>query len=90
VFRQVDRPSSSGVYPIYEAWLLQDINILLNEIDVVDAASADEQNGATESVNSWQKREVTSTVEAGSAALDLVVINIMTMVGITITTISSV
>jgi hypothetical protein len=51
-FEQVGRPSSSAVYPIYEAGLLQDVGILLNEIGVVDATSAGEQKGATKLVNS--------------------------------------
>jgi hypothetical protein len=39
-------------------------------------------------INSWQKRDAASAVEAGSAALGLVVTNIMAMVSITITTVS--
>jgi hypothetical protein len=66
---------------------LQDVGILLNEIGVVDTTSADEQKCATKFINSWQKREAVSAVEAGSAALDIVVTNIMTMVGITIATV---
>jgi hypothetical protein len=85
VFRQVGKPASSAVYPAYEACLLQDVGLPQNEMGV-DPASDDEQKGAIETVNAWQKREVTSTVEAGGAALDLVVTNVMTMVGITITT----
>jgi hypothetical protein len=76
VFRQVGKPGSSAIYPTYEACLLQDVGLPQNEIGVVDPASGDEQKGAAETVNAWQKREVTSTVEAGSAALDLIVTNV--------------
>jgi hypothetical protein len=86
VFRQVGKPASSLKFPEYEAKLLQDIDIPENTIPPADPRLTDLRKGGVETVNDWQKREIASTMEAGKTALDRVVTNVMTKVGITITT----
>lgn len=90
VFRQVGKPASSAVFPAYDAYLAhehdlqKDAHIEQNPV-VAKSKSSDTRRGAEDSVNDWQKAEISSTVEAGRLALDRTVTNIMTMVGIIVT-----
>lgn len=83
VFKQVGKPATSSTFPICPAALLQDVGVLpAADSEIL----TDAQKSEADTVGNWQKRDVTSTVESGKTALDGVVANIMTMVGIIITT----
>jgi hypothetical protein len=83
VFKQVGKPTTSSTFPICPAALLQDVGVLpAADSEIL----TDAQKSEADTVGNWQKRDVTSTVESGKTALDGVVANIMTMVGIIITT----
>ena len=86
VLRQVGKPAGSPVFPAYEAKLLQDVGLPENAFPPADPKLTDSRKGGIETVNDWQKREINSTVESGKVALDRIVTNVMTIVGITITT----
>jgi hypothetical protein len=83
VFKQVGKPATSSTFPVCPAALLQDVGVL----PAADSETlTDAQKSEADTVGNWQKRDVTSTVDSAKTALDGVVTNVMTMVGITITT----
>jgi len=86
VLRQVGKPAGSAVFPVYEAKLLQDVGLPENTIPLANPKLSDSRKGGIDTVSDWQKREITSAVQSGKVALDRIVTNVMTMVGITITT----
>jgi hypothetical protein len=86
VLRQVGKPAGSPVFPAYETKLLQDVGLPENTIPLPNPKLSDSRKGAIDTVSDWQKREINSVVESGKVALDRIVTNVMTIVGITITT----
>jgi hypothetical protein len=85
-FRQVGKPAGSAIFPAYEAKLLQDVGLPKDTIPPSDSNLVDSRKGAIETVDGFQRREITTTMESGKTALKHIVTNVMTMVGITITT----
>jgi hypothetical protein len=65
---------------------LHDTGVHEDAIPSADPKSTNSRKGGIETVSDWQKREINSTVESGGLALDRIVTNVMTIVGITITT----
>lgn len=83
VFRQVGKPGSSDSFPVHPACLLQDVG----RVDPVKVDElSDTQKSEAGTVAAWQKRDVTLCVDAGKLALDRTVTNVMTMLGVTIST----
>ncbi|RYP02870.1 hypothetical protein DL765_010664 [Monosporascus sp. GIB2] len=83
VFKQVGKPSSSDFFPVFPTCLLQDIGKL---DPVTKEELSDTQKSEAATVATWQKRDITSCVEAGKVALDRTVTNVMTMLGVIIST----
>jgi hypothetical protein len=82
VFKQVGKPANSATFPIFPATLVHDVgNIAAAESEDL----TDTQKSEAVTVGDWQKRDVTSTVESARTALDSVIVNVMTMLGIIIT-----
>lgn len=88
VFRQVGKPAASATFPAFNDCYLNDVDFPNRgqRDSNNDPVHSDEDIGAANTVNDWQKREISTTVDAGKAALGQVVTNVMTIVGITITT----
>ncbi|KXX82413.1 hypothetical protein MMYC01_201366 [Madurella mycetomatis] len=83
IFKQVGKPGSSATFPVAAAILAH---------DRVAAGSSTEEHisdvkkSEAETVAGWQRRDISSCVESGASALNFVITNVMTMLGITITT----
>ncbi|WEW60908.1 hypothetical protein PRK78_006396 [Emydomyces testavorans] len=87
VFRKTGKPAASPVFPPYANCRLKGMGPLGSVDPTKDSPQkSDEDQGALDTVITWQKSEISSTVQAGSAALERVITNVMTIVGITITT----
>ena len=88
VFKQVGKPASSPGFPAIDAFLAHE-NAEAHE-DSARKRPADAkhersgQRGALETLNDWQRAEISSTVEAGRTALKRIIANIMNMIGIII------
>jgi hypothetical protein len=83
VFKQIGKPASSDSFPVYSACLLQDVG----NIDPVTVEQlSDTQKSEAKTVASWQKRDVTSCVEAGKVALERTITNVIAIMGVTIST----
>ncbi|KIW14277.1 hypothetical protein PV08_07059 [Exophiala spinifera] len=83
LFRELGKAAASTTYSVCPATLLQDVGV----VPVSDKETlTDSQMSEARTVGDWQKRDITSTVESGRSALDGIVANVMTMVGIVITT----
>ncbi|KAH8694944.1 hypothetical protein BGW36DRAFT_299950 [Talaromyces proteolyticus] len=83
-FKQVGKPASSSTYPVAPTLLQQDVGgeiVATKEEKITDV-----QKSEASTVADWQKRDINSCVESGRLALDNIVANVMTMLGITITT----
>ncbi|KAI1956682.1 hypothetical protein LOZ58_006184 [Ophidiomyces ophidiicola] len=85
VFRKVGKPATSSTFPPYENCVLKG-GIAPKASDVTKDSLPEEDQGAINTVSGWQKQEISSTVQAGSIALERVITNVVTIVGITITT----
>ena len=85
VLKQVGKPAKSDTFPAIEGCYLKDVSVSQPEMNT-GTVNTNEDMSAITTVNSWQTREVNSTIEAGKTALERVVTNVMTMLGITITT----
>ncbi|KIX03186.1 uncharacterized protein Z518_06738 [Rhinocladiella mackenziei CBS 650.93] len=82
-FRELGKPAANPAYAICPATLLQDVDV----VPIADKETmTDTQQSEARTVGDWQKRDITSAVDSGRTALDGVVANVMTMVGIVITT----
>lgn len=87
LFRKIGKPSSSPTFPPYENCQLKGVEDLTSADSAKGpSASADEDEGAVNTVDVWQRAEIQSTVQAGVVALERVITNVVTIVGITITT----
>jgi hypothetical protein len=83
VFRELGKAAANATYSVCPAALVQDVGVLpVADKDLL----TDTQMSEARTVGDWQKRDITSAVESGRTALDGVVANVMTMVGIVITT----
>jgi hypothetical protein len=83
VFKQVGKPASSDSFPVHPACLLQDVGKME---PVKSEELSDTQKSEAGTVAAWQKRDITLCVDAGKLALDRTVTNVMTMLGVTIST----
>ncbi|EEP80347.1 predicted protein [Uncinocarpus reesii 1704] len=87
VFRKIGKPDTSPTFPPYENCRLKGSEAV-EKADSTDDGStlANEDEGAVNTVTRWQKQEISSTVQAASVALERVITNVVSIVGITITT----
>lgn len=83
-FKQVGKPAASSTYPITPAVLQHDVN--QNVPVTVQDKISDVQRSEANTVADWQKRDIKSCVDSGASALDNIIVNVMTVLGITITT----
>lgn len=83
VFRELGKAAANATYSVRPVTLFQDVGVMpVADKDIL----SDTQMSEARTVGDWQKRDISSTVESGKTALDGVVANVMTMVGIVITT----
>lgn len=85
VLKQVGKLARSDTFPPIEGCYLKDVSVSQPQMNT-GPVNTNEDMGAITTMNGWQRREVDSTMEAGKTALERVVTNVMTMLGITITT----
>ncbi|EAS27934.1 uncharacterized protein CIMG_09138 [Coccidioides immitis RS] len=87
VFRKIGKPDTSPNFPPYENCRLKETRALKSaDPTETSATPAEEDEGAVNTVTRWQKQEISSTVQAASVALERVITNVVSIVGITITT----
>jgi hypothetical protein len=80
IFRQVGKPASSSTFPVMEACLVHDIGSSSAQSSPVAV------DKSAEMVIEWQQGDIRNTVDAGKSALERIIANVMTLVGIVITT----
>ena len=92
-FKQVGKPASGSAYPAFDAYLAHENpggtgSATAPTVPKAEGSQQQQQQqnrGADDTVNDWHRAEGASTVEAGRIALERIVTNAMTMVGIIVT-----